>query len=190
MQPAMSGPELALFQCFLRPAASYLEFGTGGSTVLASQLVQRWVISVDSSVEWLGKVQVACESARSRLSPVLVPVDIGPVGEWGFPSDETTRDRWPHYHEGVWTLPGSTESSLFMVDGRFRVACFMQVLLRCRPGAIVLIHDFGDRPYYQAVREVAREVASVENISAFVAEPGLDRARAREILAEHRFDPR
>ena len=177
MHPRMSDAELALFRCFLRPAETYVEFGTGGSTVLAAQQVRRWAISVDSSVEWLEKVRMACEVASPRIVPTLLPVDIGPLGDWGALTDKTTRDRWPAYHEDVWGTPGSTEAGLYMVDGRFRVACFMQVLLHCRPGAVVLIHDFAERPQYQVVHEVTREVARAEQLSAFVVEPGLDRAQ-------------
>jgi len=184
----MTPNEQALFESFLRSASSYVEFGTGGSTVLAARAVRQWLIALDSSVEWLEKVRVACEREGAAVTPTLVPVDIGPIGDWGRPMDDSARERWPLYHESIWTLPGSTESGLYMVDGRFRVACFAQILLRCRPGAIVLIHDFQGRPHYHVVHELAREVARSGALSAFVVGPDLDRARVREVLAGHRHD--
>jgi hypothetical protein len=75
-----------------------------------------------------------------------------------------------------------------MVDGRFRVACFMQILLRCDPDALIMVHDFKSRQPYHVVREVAREIAAVEDMSVFLPLGGGFRRRAREILSAHQFD--
>jgi hypothetical protein len=56
MLPRMSDPELILFRSFLRKSARYLEFGCGGSTVLAGADAKEWIIAVDSSREWLQRV--------------------------------------------------------------------------------------------------------------------------------------
>ena len=63
----MSDNELALFVAFLRNSAKYLEFGVGGTTVLAATHVRDWVIAVDSSKEWIDKVHLSC-SQGDRIS--------------------------------------------------------------------------------------------------------------------------
>jgi hypothetical protein len=186
MHIVMSAKEQELLLAFIRNSRRYVEFGSGGSTNLAAQHVKETILSVDSDAAWLEKVAAAC--APYPVKPQLVAADIGPTGNWGYPTDAGTRGRWPDYHEGPWALPGAGEADLYLVDGRFRVACFAQVILHCGPGAVVGIHDFADRPQYHAVREIAREIATVENLSFFLPRPGAG-PQARAILEAHRFTP-
>lgn len=102
MQPRMSNSELNLFLSFVKKSKRYLEFGSGGSTFVASSHVKSWVISIDSSKEWLEKVGSAC-SANS-VKPELNFVDVGLTGDWGYPIDPSTKSRWPEYHTDVWSI--------------------------------------------------------------------------------------
>jgi hypothetical protein len=177
-----------------------MEFGAGGSTYVAATMIKRTVITVDSSTDWLQKVKQFCVDRAAPISPSTIHVDIGPVGDWGFPTDPGTREQWPSYYEAPWrSLAGpdlalgsvaADEIDLFLVDGRFRVACFMQIMLRCRRDAIIMIHDFATRPYYHALHEVAREIARSGELSAFVPMPGHSKHRIHELLEEFRFDNR
>ncbi|WP_040674709.1 MULTISPECIES: hypothetical protein [unclassified Nitrobacter] len=183
--PRMSAEEAALFLSFVRNSRIYVEFGTGGSTVVASQHVQSSILSVDSSREWLDQVRTACASSRTR--PELIFVDIGQTGEWGFPADASTKSRWPDYHSAIWKMPHSAAADLYFVDGRFRVACFAQIVLHCGPNAIIGIHDFTSRPKYHCVREIAREIATAGDISFFRPLP--EKKIAEAILESFRSEP-
>jgi hypothetical protein len=170
MQPRMSPAELALFEAFVRHSDKYLEFGSGGSTVLASTHVTSWIVSVDSSEAWLTKVSETCAGNPTR--PELHHVDIGETGDWGYPKDVQKKDSWPLYHSSIWDSPKSAEADLYLVDGRFRVACFAQVALHCASHAIIGVHDFASRKQYHPIRELAREIATVEDLSFFQTRPG------------------
>jgi hypothetical protein len=76
-----------------------------------------------------------------------------------------------------------------MIDGRFRVACFMQVLLHSRRDALIMIHDFDFRNEYHVVREVAREIAVAGSLSLFIRRGDRNETHIREILAAHEYDP-
>jgi hypothetical protein len=181
----MSAEETALFLSFLRNSRDYVEFGTGGSTVLASKHVRNSILSVDSSHEWLGRVKTAC--AANPTKPELVFTDIGPTGEWGYPTDASTKARWPDYHSAIWAIPGSASADLYLIDGRFRVACFAQTVLHCRLNAIIGIHDFSSRPNYHCVREIADEIATAGDISFF--RPLRRKHAADAILQSYRMEP-
>lgn len=189
MNVHMSPAELGLFKSFLACADRYLEFGSGGSTCLAASLAKKAIISVDSSDEWLAKVAAECSSFADAPAPRLVKVDIGPVGDWGKPTDPATRDRWPSYYSNVWSEPESADCDLYLVDGRFRVASFMSVVLRCRPTAIIIVHDFASRSGYHVVKEVCREVARAEDLSVFQIPTAVDTAHARAILEKYAYNP-
>jgi hypothetical protein len=180
--------EQALFRCFLSCASNYLEFGSGGSTVMATSLVSHSVCSVESSIDWVAKVEAAC-AAADGIRPNLLHADIGPVRDLGYPANENSKERWPIYHTSIWSQPGSTEADLCFVDGRFRVACFLQALLRCDARTIILIHDFATRPHYNIVRSFAREFARSETLSAFRRKADFDSGEAAACLERYRFDP-
>ena len=176
MLPRMSAEETALFLSFVRNCHNYVEFGTGGSTVLASRHVKHSILSVDSSQEWLGQVQAAC--VENPTKPELIFIDIGPTGEWGYPTDASTKAHWPDYHSAIWKIPCSASADLYLIDGRFRVACFAQTVLHCRPNAIIGIHDFSSRPNYHCVREIADEIATAGDMSFFRPLPNKEAANA------------
>ncbi|MGN6116399.1 MAG: hypothetical protein ACTHN2_12860 [Nitrobacter sp.] len=172
----MSAEEAALFLSFVRNSRSYVEFGTGGSTAVASRYVKDSILSVDSSPEWLDQVRNAC--AVNQTKPELIFIDIGPTGDWGFPIDASTKSRWPNYHSAIWKMPCATLADLYLIDGRFRVACFAQTVLHCRPNAIIGIHDFSSRPNYHCVREIADEIATAGDMSFFRPLPNKEAANA------------
>lgn len=186
MQPRMSANEFALFSSFVKTSERYLEFGAGGSTFIASSYVKSWVISINSSQQWLDSVSSACEANRTK--PELTFKDIGPVGDWGHPVDPTTRSRWPDYHASIWNSPRSMNADLYLVDGRFRVACFAQIVLHCRPDAIIGFHDFASRNHYHCIREISREIAVAEDMAFFQPLPVM-REKAANILGKFMFDP-
>lgn len=188
MNVVMTNTELSLFRAVTAHSQRYLEFGCGGSTCLVSESTKKWIISIDSSSEWIEKVKL--QTATAATKPELFFVDVGPTGGYGTPVDMTTKPRWPKYHETIWADPRASQADFYLVDGRFRVACAMQCLLHCQPGAFIAIHDFNDRLYYHAVKPFLREIASTEQLSVFVRRAEIDYEAAISVLTEHRFDPR
>jgi hypothetical protein len=116
-------------------------------------------------------------------------VDIGPTGDWGRPIDESAKDQWPLYATKIWEIEGADRADLYLIDGRFRVSCFLETLMRCHPNAIILIHDFAPRAEYHIVREFAHEIAVSSNLSAFVRRPDFDTDKASAVLANKRYEP-
>lgn len=190
MLPAMTAAEITLFTSFLSCSKAYVEFGAGGSSVLASQLVQQSIISIDSSREWLEKIAIACASGGKRVVPQPMFVDIGPIRDLGYPQGQEHRHLWSDYHTTVWCNSLLSNADLYLVDGRFRVACFLQTIMRCSVQAIILIHDFANRPEYHIVREFATELARAENLSAFQRSPQSRPAAINECIAKYALDPR
>lgn len=189
MRPAMRDAEIALLASVMRCSSRYVEFGAGGSTVLASRLVADSVISIDSSREWLHKVEVAC-SGGDGIMPTRLHADIGPIRALGYPDGNGHRHLWANYHTTIWDKCPLAAADALLVDGRFRVACFVQAVLRCHDRALLLMHDFACRPAYHVVRLFAREVARADDLSLFQKLPDLDTDAAESCLRLHAFDPR
>jgi hypothetical protein len=185
----MTAEEQAFISRFFRSAKSYVEFGCGGSTLLASKLMTGVVTAMDSSKEWIEKVRAECQKSPDQVQPRLINVDIGPTGDWGRPIDESTIDRWPQYSGIVWDYEGTQDADLYLVDGRFRVACFIETLMHCKPDAVILIHDYAPRLEYHIVEEFARPFLACETLYAFIRHGNFDRGKAAEVLARYKSIP-
>jgi len=190
VQITMTPEEWRTFSGFVGCSRRYVEFGSGASTVLAAGRVKESVITFDSSRQWLDRVAAACRKNKTRLTPELSFLDIGEIGEWGFPRDETACRRWPIYHSSMWDDPRNAAGDLYLIDGRFRVACFTQVLLHARDDALVAFHDYALRPHYHRIADIAREVLRVNDLSVFLRRRDFDRQAAVHLLEDHAYDPR
>ncbi len=187
MKPRMSEGETALFAAFLKCARRYVEFGCGGSTVLACELVKEFVISVDSSADWLGQVRRACSG--KPVQPTLLHVDIGPIREWGYPVGSGSIEKWPDYHNNIWQITNSGKGDFYFIDGRFRVACFLQTLLRCPDDALIAMHDYRSRSQYFGVERFSRPVAESGDLTVFQKSAGVSTKELVEALSACASDP-
>jgi len=156
--PEFEADCIPFFLDLLTQTAAYLEFGTGGSTVLAAMHGVRFV-SVESDRHFLSAVKKKIASI-GRLDPekqTYIAANIGATEAWGAPVLQRPTPkrvaRWRDYPRAPWAtmekLPGPY---LVLVDGRFRVACALLAakFLNGREGKI-LIDDYGDREHYRAV---------------------------------------
>lgn len=190
MHVTMTPEEWSLFTGFVGCARRYVEFGSGASTVLAAGLVKEEVIAFDSSQAWLDRVAEACRARRTRLSPRLAFIDIGETAEWGFPEDQKARARWPAYHANMWDDPSVAQGDLYLIDGRFRLACFVQVMLHASDKPFVAFHDYASREHYGDAALLGREIVRVNDLSIFVRRPDFDPNMARKLLEIYAYDPR
>lgn len=164
MEPHMSARERDLFESFLGRAGSYMEFGAGGSTLLADRLVKGPVYSVESDPAWIEKMRALAGGAGYERRFIFA--DIGPTGRWGRPLKAPGEVDYRNYHQHVWNEIAQS-FDLYLIDGRFRVACLCQALLRAGAKARFMVHDYRSRPHYHAVEAVARPVHEVEDLTVF-----------------------
>ena len=158
------------FLCRYYDAAdTILEYGSGGSTVLAAEL-GRTVFSVESDKAWAGRL-------ADHVAPISPKVhvhyaDIGPTGPWGVPMKAREYRRFPGYALSVWDRPDFMEPDLVLIDGRFRASCLVAVLLRATKPVTVLFDDYRKRGYYHGVERLARKEEMVGRMARFTVTPG------------------
>lgn len=175
--PHMDPEGLALFDARLQGARVYLEYGAGGSTVMAAQRGVEEIHSVESDLGFLSAVEQRlrkCGTA-ARFHPLYV--DIGPTKEWGWPADASCAAQWPGYASAPLATPGAPAShaDLILIDGRFRVACFLTSLLQAQPGTVVLFDDYVCRPQYHGVERHVPPRALAGRMAEFVVPADIDR---------------
>ena len=189
----MSAAEVACFERRLGDAQSYLEFGCGGSTLVAAASPAAAIRSVDTDRAWIEKCQrhpdIAAAIAAGRLA--FTHVHVGRTGRFGYPIGKSAVRRWPDYCLAVWdSFPADAPPDLVLVDGRFRLACAVQALLRCPPATTILFHDFTLRERYRLILDFAEAVEIVDTLAVLRTKPGLDQRALALFGFAHLFDTR
>jgi len=167
--PRMTAGELDCFRRYLGKASHFLEFGCGGSTLLAAGAGLSKIWSVESDAAWIRKLKERkpiSDAVKNGRLKFFCP-KIGGIGAWGRPQDPNSRHLWPRYHSEVWAELDPKTVDLVLIDGRFRVACALQAALRVSAKCPILIHDFWIRPKYHVATEFLTEVERVDTLGVF-----------------------
>jgi len=167
----MPEAEAAHLRAAYARAGVILEYGSGGSTVIAAELPEKTVFSVESDGAWLEQMRGYFAAHPPTATLHLHHGDIGPTGEWGHPRDDADFRRWPLYHNSVWERDDFAQPDLVLIDGRFRVACFLTTLFRSTSPVTVLFDDYLDRKSYHAVEDLVKPAALIGRMAQFNLTP-------------------
>jgi hypothetical protein len=172
LAPAMTPAEIRLLREAASRAASAVEFGAGGSTLLLLEAVEGPLVSVESDPAWLARLraQPLCRAALDSGRWTPLHADLGPVGAWGYPADPRRHAEGHLYWNAPWEL--CAEPGLVLVDGRFRVACALAALARVAPGGFVAVHDFWGRNAYRVLLDHAELAATAASLVLLQRRPG------------------
>lgn len=192
MEPHMTESERELLYKYMRSARNYLEYGSGGSTVVAIAMPNiRRIHTVESDGAWIeilrnrSDVHDAIEAGRLNL----IHADLGPVKAWGSPTDPERMGDWPKY-SGSYAMvqDEGTAYDLILVDGRFRVACVLKSLQRLKEGAeaFVAVHDY-ERSAYHVVEKFGRQVAHEERLHVFRRRQGLNETQLQQFIDAYNY---
>ena len=169
-KPMMPPRGTAAFSRAIGAARCYLEYGSGGSTVTAVQTGVPDLITVESDRLWL-------DAVRERVADRLVAgrhhlqhIDIGPTMLHGYPASESPWRRFGHYPLAPWKLAREQGLSpdFVLIDGRFRVACFLATVIHAAPGTRVFFDDYTKRPSYHRVTAFLEPRRHVARLAEFV----------------------
>ncbi len=155
-------------------ATTILEYGAGGSTLLAAELGKN-IISTESSSEWMIELMGAYKELNYSGNIIPIYSDIGPTKSLGYPKDSSKWRNWPNYATRAWHYckEHNIDPDLVLVDGRFRVSCFLASCIHIRKPTRILFDDFVDRPHYHLVKEIATQSETIDNrLAVFDVEPG------------------
>ena len=113
------------------------------------------IYSVDTSNDWVKKIQ-SLEGIEGSNRMNLYWVDVGAVANWGAPTSFKMRHNFKKYAEILW-LKNKTPD-LVLIDGRFRVSCFLTSVKFAPVGTKILFDDYTDRSFYHVVEEFCQKI--------------------------------
>lgn len=135
-----------------------LEYGSGGSTVLAAGMTGKTVFAVENAKDWYQSMQ-AWFAQNPPVSDVrLHRQNVGATKAWGFPVDESKWRNYPAYPLSVWQRDDFVHPDVVLIDGRFRAACFLATLFSIRKPVTVLFDDYVPRADRYAICESFAEI--------------------------------
>jgi hypothetical protein len=195
-EPHFDEASTLYFREQLQKARNYLEYGSGGSTILANQMVTN-LVSVDSDASFLADVRRKLETHDRRAMAKLIHVNIGLTQHWGMPvfTKPTRRRvrRWEEYAKAPWRYFRTIgqQPDLILVDGRFRVACVLESLLSLSPlsETQILLDDYVERPEYEVIEQFA-QVELVGRMAVVRPRRLLERIQVRRLVKQYCADPR
>jgi hypothetical protein len=188
----MSHDEKIVFDEAINESRHYLEFGLGGSTLRAIQKSKAQIYAVESSPEWIKKMRkylVLRYFENKRL--YIFPVSIGPTRDWGYPESDNDQNLFEAYSSSIFESIDRKAIDLALVDGRFRVACVLKIILSCyeNKNIKILIHDFWDREQYHIVLKYLDIVKKVDTIGLFTIKNDVDIESAQKEFEEYKLNP-
>ena len=166
-----------------------LEYGSGGSTVMASEMPGKTIYSVESSRVWTKMMRAWFEQEQPVSMPKMQHVNIGATGKWGTPKDSSAFQRYHLYPLSIWDAEGFKHPDVILVDGRFRVACALSAMLKCTKKTTLLFDDYEGRRGYHVLEEFLDKEEVVGNMARFTvkkkAPPRDQMTRLIGMFAQH-----
>ena len=138
-----------IFKKYVTKSKIYFEYGVGKSTKWVLENTKSKVIAVDSDQKWIDKFFIN-NIFNERLQTIWV--DLGDLADWGRPISYSKRNSFISYINAVWGF--ENKADVILIDGRFRVACFLYSLLNAKKGSFIFFDDYNNRPWYHIVEEV------------------------------------
>ena len=190
-EPWMGEEGLILFKELANKAQYYLEFGSGGSTIyMIKNSKAKKIISVDSDKDWVKKINESLnESQKNRLH--IEHCNIGQVGSWGVPRNNSHIDSYWRYMVTPWGYATkiSIKPDLILIDGRFRVACFLYSLLASEIGTTILFDDYADRPEYFVVEQFCKLSSKAGRMGVFKSSKDYSTTEICQAIAQYSVQP-
>jgi hypothetical protein len=144
-----------LFKEMLKKTRIYFEYGCGKSTEYVYRYTPASIDAVDTSMEWVARIKDVCATENhNRLT--LNWIDVGAVSDWGYPTSFSMMHNFKKYAEIMWH--SNKNPDLVLIDGRFRVSCFLTSIKFASNGTMIIFDDYIDRPFYHVSEEFCRKV--------------------------------
>ena len=191
--PHLDPETAAALRELLAGSSFYLEFGSGGSTLLADRLGVP-TVCVDSD-RYFADVVRRSLSAGTRVT--VLHANIGLTEAWGLPLNRRAPWRarlWRRYiarpFQEIAKRTGFPD--LIFVDGRFRVACVLESVRQAQlRGArtTILVDDYDMRPAYHVVEQHLGAPERIGRSALFRIDPAAVPPIAEAIVAAAIMDP-
>jgi len=115
----------------------YGEYGVGVSTVFVRKHTNHRILAVDNGIYWVNLVN---KSTKLRSDDVISYIDLGEIGLYSRVLTYERRLSFPDYVSSL--FQHDEHPDIFVLDGRFSLACFSYIVLNTKKDVTVLYADY------------------------------------------------
>lgn len=153
----------------IKDFTSYLEYGSGSSTIYFSGSTHLYVVSVESDAVYSRAVEKIV-SGFANTTKVLTS-KTGPTGYWGTPIFfRKSKSKGWKYVNTPWEILGSQYiPDVILIDGRYRVACALNILFRAanKHRITIFFDDYVGRDDYYFFEKYCAVQQKVDRMAIF-----------------------
>ena len=156
----------SLFKDVLKTSKIFGEYGCGSSTEWVLKNTNANILSVDSSRDWVDKISSGNAAYNKRIK--LKHIDLGEVENWGRPIGYEKSYNFINYFNWIWTQDIIPDTVL--IDGRFRVCCFLTSIKYGKENTKIIFDDYNNRPYYHVIEKFIKKKQTCGRQALFIVE--------------------
>lgn len=162
-KPLMNEKDLKAFLYFMKPGNIYFEFGSGGSTNIASYYKLK-TYSVESDSKWHKLLKT------NGIIANYITVDLHATSA-GYPGNDTNINDWKKY---IQAYKEEYNADIILIDGRFRVACALDIFSKIRNDTLIFIHDYKNRKEYHLLERYYIKIKDWDTLALFIKNSNID----------------
>lgn len=135
----------------LKKAIFYFEYGSGNSTLLVDKYKKKF-ISIELDKKFY---QIVCNNVKRKKNIKLI--NMGPVGEFSYPIFKNKKKIIEYIQSINIFFKKKDYPDLILVDGRFRVACCINIyflIKKFNKYPLIILDDYKKRKYYKVLNRI------------------------------------
>ena len=158
--------ERLFFILILRTSKKFLEFGMGGSTLMAFKTLSiKKIVSVEHNFEWFKKIS-NFDGINNQIGKriFLDFINLGKLKK-NYPLKKNINN-FSIYSNQIFQKYENDYDFVF-IDGIFRVACALQTILNCQNDVKIMIHDMNYYLKYHILYKYLEVIYSIDTMVLF-----------------------
>lgn len=132
--------DMMAFTSFLTKETTFFEFASGCSSIIAKYYTKK-SYAVEGNQKWYD-IGVANGLRNNLLFKDLKCDGSGPMLSW--PGKKSTIADWKNF---IQAYKEEYDADVILIDGRFRVACALDIFAKIRNDTVILLHECGRKQY-------------------------------------------
>jgi hypothetical protein len=151
-----------LFRNIITKNDIYGEYGCGQSTIWVSKNFDINIYSVETDPFWQKKTSSIINNKKCEI----YYANLGKIGNWGVPKSYERSDFFNLYTDWIWKQ--KFKPTVVLIDGRFRVCCFLTSIINGNAGSKIIFDDYTLRHQYHYVEKYLKPVKKNKRQSLFI----------------------
>ena len=161
--PYMNNDEIVDLITYINRDTEMLEIGGGNSAIFLSKIVKK-LVTIEHDENWSKTIKSEMEKSNFNSNWELHVVK--PSWKQSHPFSPAEEGQFLTYTNFILSLPNE-QFDVILVDGRDRVKCAENSILKLKKNGILLIHDFWNREKYHSILNL-EELELIKDTNSYI----------------------